>query len=363
MDNQIKDRVAGAVMGAFIGEAMAVGPHWYYDLDEMRADYGEITGYTDPKPGRYHEKLKAGELSQQGFILKLMIRSILEKDGYQQAHFCKQLDDNLFPLLDGKPISGPGGYTSQSIREVWHQRVVENKPWNEVGGYADTTEALERNLAIAIRYAYQPEKLARYVSEDTALTQKDDIVGAMTVAYGALLALLIQGHSFDTEISDRLMTQVKKGELPFLVVTSGKLKPPKAGSENPSSAGLFASPDALLTASDIATAVIDQDIHIEPASKVASLYGLPCAIYHQIPAVYYLSARFKDDFESAVLSAVNGGGQNMSRASLTGTLVGAQVGLSRIPKRFIDGLNERDKLLKLANKLGDVVASKRMSFD
>lgn len=51
--------------------------------------------------------------------------------------------------------------------------------------------------------------------------------------------------------------------------------------------------------------------------------GLPCAIYHQIPAVYYLSARFKDDFESAVLSAVNGGGQNMARPTLTETLVGA----------------------------------------
>ena len=89
-------------MGAFIGEAMAVGPHWYYDLDEMRADYGDITDYTDPKPGRYHDNLKAGELSQQGFILKLMIRSILEEGGYRQAHFCKQLDEKLFPLLDGK---------------------------------------------------------------------------------------------------------------------------------------------------------------------------------------------------------------------------------------------------------------------
>ena len=46
----IKDRAAGAVMGAFIGDALGVGPHWYYDLDEMRRDYGDwITGYTDPE--------------------------------------------------------------------------------------------------------------------------------------------------------------------------------------------------------------------------------------------------------------------------------------------------------------------------
>ena len=30
------DRAAGALMGAFIGDALALGPHWYYDLDELR---------------------------------------------------------------------------------------------------------------------------------------------------------------------------------------------------------------------------------------------------------------------------------------------------------------------------------------
>jgi ADP-ribosylglycohydrolase len=39
----IKDRAAGAVMGASIGDALGVGPHWY-DLDEdvarlRRLDY------------------------------------------------------------------------------------------------------------------------------------------------------------------------------------------------------------------------------------------------------------------------------------------------------------------------------------
>ena len=59
-----------------------------------------------------------------------------------------------------------------------------------------------------------------------------------------------------------------------------------------------------------------------------------------LPAAYYLAARFQEDFELAVLHAVNGGGQNMSRAMLTGALVGVQVGLSDIPQRFIDGLTD-----------------------
>ena len=150
----IQDRACGAIMGAFIGDALALGPHWYYNLAELRRDYGDwIHDYTDPKPGRYHEGLKAGQLSQAGFILKLMLRSLVDCGGYDKADFCRRMDEELFPLLDGTPVSGPGGYTSQSIREAWRRRVKQNLPWGQTGGHADTTEAIERTLAIAVRYA------------------------------------------------------------------------------------------------------------------------------------------------------------------------------------------------------------------
>jgi hypothetical protein len=39
---------------------------------------------------------------------------------------------------------------------------------------------------------------------------------------------------------------------------------------------------------------------------------------------------------------------------LTGALVGAQVGLSGIPKRFIDELENGQELVTLAKKLGEL---------
>jgi ADP-ribosylglycohydrolase len=101
----------------------------------------------------------------------------------------------------------------------------------------------------------------------------------------------------------------------------------------------------------MAATAADPEIRIEPAWKVSIVYGMPCAIYHQLPAAYYLAARFHDDFESAVLHAVNGGGQNQARAILTGAMVGAQVGLSRIPQHFFDGLEEVVTLRGLAADL------------
>jgi len=354
----IKDRAVGAVMGAFIGDALGLGPHWYYDLAELRKDYGEwIDEYTDPKPGRYHAGLKAGQLSQVGFILNLMLRSLVENKDYNEEDFCRRMDEELFPLLDGTPVSGPGHYTSQSIREAWRKRVQQNLPWGQTGGHADTTEAIERTLAIAVRYALHPDKLAAAITDNTILTQVDETVISMTVAFGAVLGLLVQGHNLDADISGKLMKQVKKGDLPFHAVTGDNLQPPQKGNPDPPRAGRFASPDALLTPSYMAAAASDPDIRIEPAWKVSIVYGMPCAIYHQLPAAYYLSARFHNDFESAVLHAVNGGGQNQVRAILAGTLTGAQVGFSGIPKRFLDGLEKADEHQVLAETLSSHVVN------
>jgi len=352
----LQDRAAGAIMGAFIGDALALGPHWYYDLDELRRDYGPwISGYTDPKPGRYHAGLKAGQLSQAGFILALTLRSLVACGGYDEDDFCRRMDEDLLTLLDGTPMNGPGGYTSQSIREAWRRRVEQQRPWGQTGGHADTTEAIERTLALAVRYALEPQNLARTITQNTLLTQVDETVVAMTVAYGAVLGVLVQGHALDASLSNTLMKQVKAGVLPFHAVTSDRLQPPRPGDPDPPRAGLFASPDALLTPSYMAIAAADPDLRIEPAWKVSLLYGMPCAIYHQLPAAYYLAARFRDDFESAVLHAVNGGGQNQARAILTAALVGAQVGLTRIPARFLDGLDEADELSRLAADLAETV--------
>jgi ADP-ribosylglycohydrolase len=350
--NHVKDRAKGAFIGALIGEALGVGPHWYYDLEVLRETYGAwINDYKEPKKGRYHEGLKAGELSQQGWIIKEMARYLSTNNGYDLNSFTKWMDDVILPQVSDDALKGIGGYTSQMMRQVYHGRVVEKLDWNQVASIADTTESLERNIPTAIYYANNLKKLSLLIAENTALTQSDNVTGSMSVAYNVVLAYLIQGNPLDKNISGKLMKLVYKKELPFFAVTSENLGKPMVGRDVSDVNGLFASPDALLSPSHMAEAAEDPLIKIEPAWKASIVYGMPCAIYHMLPAVYYLSARFKDDFESGVLHAINGGGQNQVRAMLTGALIGAQVGLSGIPKRFIDGLKDHETLLKIADDL------------
>ena len=81
--NTPKDRAIGAIMGTFIGDALGVGPHWYYDMDQLKKDYGEwIDDYTSPKAGRYHMGLTAGENSQTGQVAGFLLESLAELGNY-----------------------------------------------------------------------------------------------------------------------------------------------------------------------------------------------------------------------------------------------------------------------------------------
>src|SRR5260370_38409104 len=145
----VSERAAGAVIAALVGDALGLGPHWYYDLAELRRDYGDwISGYTDPKPNRYHGGMKAGQLDQTGLLLVLLLRSVVANGEYDEDDFTSRLDE-FFKGLDGTPMQGPGGYTCQSIREAFRRRIQRGLSWKETVGQPDGAEAAWRAIGLS----------------------------------------------------------------------------------------------------------------------------------------------------------------------------------------------------------------------
>lgn len=320
-----KERAMGAIVGMFIGDALGLGPHWYYDLNELRAEYGEwITDYMPPKAGRYHDGCQAGDVSQTGQVSMLLLASLAGKGKYVEDDFTARLDTFL-ETLDGTPQGGR--YTDIAMREVWKAR-REGVPWSEAAGLSDSGEAAVRGVMLAARYADDPRGLAAHAVANIHLTHAEPFVAAQSLAFILSVCRLIRGKSLETS-GKSLMGWAQKEVDRALI-------------------------DVFLQPGLVHEAAVDPAVTVEPPERISQIYGLACQLGFMLPAAYWLSSRFAD-FETAVLTAVNGGGNNMARACLTGALSGAQVGLGGIPQRFIDGLRDRDEILANAEKVASAL--------
>ena len=339
-NNSDKDRAMGAIMGTIIGDALGLGCHWYYDLNALKEDYGEwVSDYMASKTDRrdrfakiakfrYEAGLRAGDVSQTGQVTILLLESVAQRGTYDETDFTAKLDA-LLKTLDGTPFSGR--YTDWAMRDVWQQR-KSGLGWDKVGSNADTGEAAMRSTVLAAQLFRDPERLAREAYQNILLTHRESYIVGQSLAFALTLSgLIINGSLQDI---GRYMGNLAGIE------PVGELVP---------------SFDCLMQVVNGAVAV--SSVNMEPASVVGSMYGLACTLGFMLPAAYYLIHRFPDNFEMAVLSAVNGGGNNMARAALTGAVSGALVGLKGIPERFISGLKDHERLLELADKVASKGAS------
>jgi ADP-ribosyl-[dinitrogen reductase] hydrolase len=334
-DNQ--DRAIGAIVGTLIGDALGVGPHWYYDLDRLREDYGEwIDHYTRPKPNRFHAGLEAGQSSQTGQVVTLLLESVSEHGEYREPDFTDRLD-SLLETLDGTPQGGR--YTDQAMRDVWNARQKKGLDWSEAGSFADTAEAAIRTPILAARYYRDVESLIGSLRSNILLTHRDPFIAGQSIAFGLIIGGLIDGYHLG-DASKVVTGKAAKSNIQMVIEV-----PDRSGKAEVSFI------DALLQPSWPYEAAHDPNIQIEPASAACRLFGLACTLGFLLPAAYYFASRFENDFYNAVMSALNGGGNNMARAALTGALAGAQVGLSGIPEYLIKDLFDHERLLDMAERI------------
>ena len=353
---ELKDRIVGSILGVFIGDALGVGVHWQYDLDTLEANRGFVTGYVDPLPGSFHSgtpdapgrgKLKAGQLEQQGVIDRLLLESLAEHSALQQDDFWRRVENVILrdPTMDGTRQGGRHGWTDKSICELYQCRIVDEKPWSACASpRSDTPDAIVRAALLAGLYLFTPHELAIQVNIHARAATMDSSVQAHAVAFASMVAAAIQGVPLDESMKDFLYQQPGRS-LPYTSMQATKDYDPEYGA--------FTEPDSLLWFGSIAAGVQQFGSAMQPAYRGVQVYGQFCAFFASVPSAYYCTARFPDNFEDAVLCSVNGGGQTTMRTSLVGALLGAHVGLSGIPPRFLEGLEDSSSLLELANTVAE----------
>jgi ADP-ribosylglycohydrolase len=344
------DKIKGALMGAIIGDALGLGPHWIYNPRELVAKFGSwIDDYKAVRPNprfpavwEARKNLNPGDVSQTGQVYLLLLESVAEKGQYVESDFTTRLDE-LLNTLDGTPAGGR--YTDEAMRDVWKAR-KDGVEWPYVGSFKDTSEAAMRTPIIAALHAHDQDAAFRTMISNVALTHCDPVVLGQSVAFGMHVWMLINDIEMK-DIAKYYYEHRSEFQINFRAVSNWTGK--RSASELRDHEISFT--DAIDRPSGIYEAAHDSRIQIEPAHLVSRLYTPDCRISHLLPAAYYLASRYENDLEMAVLSAINGGGNNMARAALTGGLSGAMNGFIKIPKRFITGLNENKHIIDLVESL------------
>lgn len=338
-------------MGAIIGDALGLGPHWVYNPRELVAKFGKwIDDYMAVKPNprfpavwESRKDLKPGDVSQTGQVYLLLLESVVEKDGYVEPDFTARLD-GLLDTLDGTPAGGR--YTDEAMRDVWKSR-KEGVEWPHAGSFKDTSEAAMRTPIIAALHAGDQDAAFKTMIRNVALTHCDPVVLGQSTAYGMHVWMLINGIEMK-DIAKYYNDHRSEFTIHFKAATDW------TGIATNLREHEVSFTDPIDRPSGIYHAAHDPRIQIEPAHLVSRLYTPDCRITHLLPAAYYLASRYEDEFEMAVLSAINGGGNNMARAALTGALSGAMNGLTGIPERFITGISDSEHILGLVEKLAQL---------
>ncbi len=322
MNNVLEDRCAGMITGAYVGDALAMPAHWYYDRGALQRDYGIIRSYLAPKrlhpdsilwrssytplnergdilreqaqywgqPGmHYHPFLRAGENTLNLQLVRVLDESLTAKGGYDLDDYLERYID--FMLTPGKHRDT---YAEEYHRHFFTQFARGSKPRRcggadvHIGGLA----------GVALLCARLGQEAPAAVKEHVGFSHGDEEVLDAAKALTRMLLALMLGEPLRETILHH-------------------------GSR------WFSERKAALWSKDPDLVVIGR--HVSPA----------CYIRESFPAALYLAWKYADDFQAAVVANTMVGGDNCHRGAVVGALVGAACGFERLPQALREGLNPK----------------------
>lgn len=279
-----KDRRAGLLFGSFIADALALGPHWIYDTNELSQKFGYVDRYYSPGPESYHPRKNAGEQSHVG--------------------------DQALRLA---------AFLSCSKR--WHAGAFMNDWLAMWPNYTDYFDHATKTTLQNVKDGAERTKAA---------SSSEELAGAARVA--PLIAFM----------ADQPETAVTRACLEQTLLTHASEKTEEAAvflasatirllNEDPLDSAIEASAPAW------ALEKAESVLNLESVDAIAKL-GQSCAIDAALPSVIYLALKYGEDFGKALSENVMAGGDTCARGLALGMLLGASHGMEALPKPWIKEL-------------------------
>lgn len=311
--------------GLCIGDALAMPVNWYYNRHALEADYGLVTDYLAPhnphpdsilwrssyaapnskgeilhdqaqywgkKSIHYHQFLKAGENTLNVKIFRLLIESINQTGAYDADDFLRR-----YIAFMTTPANHQDTYIEECHRNFFANYSRGMSP-RKCGVEEKHIGGLVGIIPLVVFYLHRPDKARKAALEHLALTHpglKMEIAGSLVID---ILLKVLNGKPLKAAILEEIETQ-----------------------NNP------------LLGHPFAKWLDDPDDWV-----IGPRFSTACCVEDSVPAVIYLALKYHHDPKNALIVNTNLGGDNASRGSVLGALLGASHGVDKFPRSWVDGL-------------------------
>ncbi len=321
----LRARQKGAILGMFIGDALAMPVHWYYDRRALHRDYGHVTGYQAPRNPHpdsilwrsaynvanraadilhdqrkywgqhgihYHQFLKAGENTLNLKLCALLIDTIVENGAYDSDAYLERYIDFMIT---------PGRHQDTYVEE-YHRHFFTNyakgKPARSCGVIEKHISGVIGMIPLLVYYAEDQETARRLAFQHMRLTHLGDRMSTTGILLTDIMLPVLNGASLKATIADKIKSQ----DNPLLGFPFFRW---------------LAEPDEAVIGRRLSSA---------------------CYVEDALPAILYLALKYHHDAARGLIANTNLGGDNAGRGAVLGALLGAAIGPQAFPKPWVEGL-------------------------
>jgi len=317
------DRCRGTIWGQFVGDAVCLGTHWIYDLNELGRSFpGGVAGFEAPGEGHYHAGKRPGDFTHYGDAALLMLQSVA-----QLGHFSPQdFGTRFVELFGSQEYRGYRDHATKGTLENYQPFAAQfpNNPFHFQAGADDDQPATATRLAPVVVAHFRDDALLRVVKSATQVCQNN----SRAVVYMKCHALILQALLAGSDLGDALKAGAKAVS-----------EEPEYGRE-------------VSGATEAVFGQLGQEV------REATLgFGQSCPLKSSFPAAMHAALKYQDDPRRAMLQSANAGGDNAARCAMIGTWLGALHGVNGIPSEWRSKVNAKSEIESCIEKIVKKVGS------
>lgn len=302
----MKDKARAMVLASFVGDALALGPHWIYETDRIEKEFGRVENLCSPLADSYHPGKGKGDFTHYGDQALVLMKSVAANRGFVLDDFSRRWQD-FFADYDG--------YVDSATKETLENFAKGAGPQNS-GSNSSDLGGVARIAALAYRYRDDSDGMLTAVHAQTAMTHAASASLAGADFLSRTLFSILQGASPQEAIEEALGAGVADMAL------------------------------------DMRLAVALDSAGNDSRQTIAR-FGQMCTIVSALPGVVHLVLTYGDDLRTALIENVMAGGDSAARGMVTGMILGASLGLDAIPGEWLQEMTRYDEIIALLAELED----------